>query len=109
MLLASGEASQNGNAAHGSQSGGPNTHQSMVIQTMAIVPMSAVSGHTTNLTGMEYLYGANSSNIFAQIPRNVAFSSVSGGIVAAGSRESMQPQVWLQVFLILLYCYCYSF
>ncbi|XP_024995584.1 bZIP transcription factor 16-like isoform X3 [Cynara cardunculus var. scolymus] len=71
-----GEASQNGNTVHGSQNGGPNTPHSVVNPTMGIVPISAgatlgsVAGPTTNL------------NI--------------GGMVAAGSRESMQPQLWIQ-------------
>ncbi|KAI3680064.1 hypothetical protein L2E82_50801 [Cichorium intybus] len=69
-----GEESQNGNNVHGSQNGGTNTPHN----SMAIVPISggvnpaSVAGPATNL------------NI--------------GGMpmVAAGSRETMQPQLWIQ-------------
>ncbi|XP_024996386.1 bZIP transcription factor 16-like isoform X8 [Cynara cardunculus var. scolymus] len=71
-----GEASQNGNSAHGSQNGGPNAPHSVVNQTMPVMPVSpsggpgSIPGPTTNL------------NI--------------GGMVTAGSRDSMQSQLWLQ-------------
>lgn len=49
MLLATGEASQNGNTVNGFQNGG------LVNHTMAVVPMSAAAGPITNLNmGMEY-------------------------------------------------------
>ncbi|CAH1415211.1 unnamed protein product [Lactuca virosa] len=64
-----GEESQNGNNVHGCQNGGPN-------HSMAIVPISgpgSVVGPTT---------GTN-------------LNIVSGGMLA-GSRETIQPQIWLQ-------------
>ncbi|XP_024995578.1 bZIP transcription factor 16-like isoform X1 [Cynara cardunculus var. scolymus] len=97
-----GEASQNGNTVHGSQNGGPNTPHSVVNPTMGIVPISAgatlgsVAGPTTNLNiGMDYWSGANTSNIPA-MRGHVTSAPVAGGMVAAGSRESMQPQLWIQ-------------
>ncbi|CAI9274803.1 unnamed protein product [Lactuca saligna] len=64
-----GEESQNGNNMHGCQNGGPN-------HSMAIVPISGPGsvvgpGPTTNL-------------------------NIGGMLAAAGSRETIQPQIWLQ-------------
>ncbi|PWA65681.1 Basic-leucine zipper domain-containing protein [Artemisia annua] len=64
-----GEATQNGNSVHGSQNGRPNTYDSVINQSMAVVPVSATAGPTTNL--------------------NIS-------MVAAGARGNMQPQPWLQ-------------
>ncbi|KAI3501583.1 hypothetical protein L1887_29466 [Cichorium endivia] len=89
-----GEESQNGNNVHGSQNGGANTPHT----SMAIVPISGgvnPGSVATNLNiGMEYWSGANSS----AIPGKVTCAPVSGGMpmVAAGSREAMQPQLWIQ-------------
>ncbi|XP_044503504.1 bZIP transcription factor 16-like [Mangifera indica] len=97
-----GEASQNGSSAHGSQNGGPNTPQPMVNQTMAIMPISAaassgaVSGPTTNLNiGMDY-WGSPASSNMPAIRGKVPPTTVTGGIVTAGSRDSVQSQLWLQ-------------
>ncbi|XP_024996380.1 bZIP transcription factor 16-like isoform X2 [Cynara cardunculus var. scolymus] len=97
-----GEASQNGNSAHGSQNGGPNAPHSVVNQTMPVMPVSpsggpgSIPGPTTNLNiGMDYWSGTNSSNIPA-IRGKVTSAPVAGGMVTAGSRDSMQSQLWLQ-------------
>ncbi|XP_058191547.1 bZIP transcription factor 16-like isoform X2 [Rhododendron vialii] len=74
------EASQNSGAIYGSQNGGPNTPPTMVNHTMAIMP-PCVPGPTTNLNiGMDY-WGAG---------------PVAGGMITAGSRESIQSQPWPQ-------------
>lgn len=102
----SGEASQNGSSAHGSQNGGPNTPQPMVNQTMAIMPISAaassgaVSGPTTNLNiGMDY-WGSPASSNMPAIRGKVPPTTVTGGIVTAGSRDSVQSQLWFQVNIV---------
>ncbi|PWA34074.1 Microtubule-associated protein, MAP65/Ase1/PRC1 [Artemisia annua] len=64
-----GEATQNGNNVNGSQNGRPNTYDSVINQSMAFMPMSAIAGPTTNL--------------------NIS-------VVDAGSKGNMQPQPWLQ-------------
>ncbi|KAI3692222.1 hypothetical protein L6452_32033 [Arctium lappa] len=101
-IEATGEASQNGNSAHGSQNGGPNAPHSVVNQTMPVMPVSpsggpgSVPGPTTNLNiGMDYWSGTNSSNIPAMRGK-VTSAPVAGGMVTAGSRDSMQSQLWLQ-------------
>ncbi|KAF7115334.1 hypothetical protein RHSIM_RhsimUnG0059100 [Rhododendron simsii] len=74
------EASQNSGAIYGSQNGGPNTSPTMVNHTMAIMP-PCVPGPTTNLNiGMDY-WGAG---------------PIAGGMITAGSRESIQSQPWPQ-------------
>ncbi|KAK1569010.1 hypothetical protein Q3G72_031687 [Acer saccharum] len=97
-----GDASQNGSSMHGSQNGGSSTPHTMVNQTMAIMPMSAagppgaVPGPTTNLNiGMDYWGPPPSTNIPA-IRGKVPSAPVAGGIVTAGSRDSVQSQLWLQ-------------
>ncbi|KAF7127088.1 hypothetical protein RHSIM_Rhsim11G0032400 [Rhododendron simsii] len=76
------EASQNSGAIYGSQNGGPNTSPTMVNHTMAIMP-PCVPGPTTNLNiGMDY-WGAG---------------PIAGGMITAGSRESIQSQPWPQDF-----------
>lgn len=82
-VLVTAEASQNSGAIYGSQNGGPNTPPTMVNHTMAIMP-PCVPGPTTNLNiGMDY-WGAG---------------PVAGGMITAGSRESIQSQLWPQVCL----------
>ncbi|GLT58470.1 hypothetical protein SLA2020_313600 [Shorea laevis] len=95
------EASENGSSVRGPQNGGPNnTSHTVVNQTMSVVPISsvagvaAVPGPTTNLhIGMDYWGGPASS---AAICGNVPSTLVAGGIVAAGSRDNVQSQLWLQ-------------
>ncbi|CAL5429464.1 unnamed protein product [Camellia sinensis] len=90
------EASQNGGAMHGSQNGGPNTHQ-----TMAVMPMSAagapgaIPGPTTNLNiGMDY-WGAATSSTHPALRGKTPPAPVAGGMVTAGSRD-IQSQLWIQ-------------
>ncbi|KAI5327424.1 hypothetical protein L3X38_026820 [Prunus dulcis] len=96
-----GDASQNGSSAHGSQNGAPNTH-SMLNQTMAIMPITAagapgaVPGPATNLNiGMDY-WGAPPSSGVPAMRGKVPTTPVTGGLVTAGSRDSVQSQLWLQ-------------
>ncbi|KAL8150518.1 hypothetical protein V2J09_020326 [Rumex salicifolius] len=83
------DASHNGNSMHNPQNGVPNPPHAMVNPMMGIVPMpapaaSAVAGPATNLNiGMDYWGGTPSA-------------SVPTGIVAAGSRDNLQPQLWLK-------------
>ncbi|KAM6556574.1 hypothetical protein CsatB_003593 [Cannabis sativa] len=99
-----GEASQNGNSMHGPQNGGPNTPHSMVNQTMNIMPITAaaggapgaVPGPATNLNiGMDY-WGAPAASAIPALRGKVPSTPVAGGIVTAGSRDSVQSQLWLQ-------------
>ncbi|KAK4374148.1 hypothetical protein RND71_004825 [Anisodus tanguticus] len=94
----SADASQNGNAAHGSQNGGTSAPHSMINQTMAIMSASGpggIPGPTTNLNiGMDYWGAATSSSIPAM--RGQVPVSVAGGLVTAGSRDSVQSQMWIQ-------------
>uniref|UniRef100_A0A5B7AJ13 Putative transcription factor HBP-1a n=1 Tax=Davidia involucrata TaxID=16924 RepID=A0A5B7AJ13_DAVIN len=96
------ETSQNGSAGHGSQNGGANTPHTMVNQAIAMVPMSAagapggVPGPTTNLNiGMDY-WGAPTSSTLPALHGKVPSAPVAGGMVTAGSRESIQSQLWIQ-------------
>ncbi|CAL5441299.1 unnamed protein product [Camellia sinensis] len=95
------EASQNGGTMHGSQNGGPNTPPMMVNQTMPIMPMAAtgapgVPGPTTNLNiGMDY-WGAATSSTLPALRGKAPPTPVAGGMVTAGSRDSVQSQLWLQ-------------
>ncbi|XP_059642836.1 bZIP transcription factor 16-like [Cornus florida] len=89
------ETSQNGRAGHGSQNGGPNIPHTMVNQTVSIVP-AGVSGPATNLNiGMDY-WGAATSPTLPALRGKVPSAPVAGGMVTAGSRESVQSQLWLQ-------------
>lgn len=104
-LSTTGETSQNGSSANDPQNGGVSTPHAMVNQSMAIVPMSgpgapvAVPGPTTNLNiGMDY-WGASAANIPAMRGK-VPSTPVAGGIVAGGSRDSVQSQLWLQVNIV---------
>ncbi|XP_022756749.1 bZIP transcription factor 16-like isoform X2 [Durio zibethinus] len=97
-----GEASQNGSTAHGPQNGGPNAPHAMVNAAIPIVPMStagaatAVPGPTTNLhIGMDY-WGTPASSTIPAIRGQVPSTPVAGGMVTPASRDSVQPQLWLQ-------------
>ncbi|XVE65351.1 hypothetical protein DITRI_Ditri07aG0174000 [Diplodiscus trichospermus] len=97
-----GEASQNGSTAHGPQNGGPNAPHAMMNAAMSIVPIStagaatAVPGPTTNLhIGMDY-WGTPASSTIPAIRGKVPSTPVAGGIVTPASRDSVQPQLWLQ-------------
>ncbi|KAK8578976.1 hypothetical protein V6N13_142218 [Hibiscus sabdariffa] len=94
-----GEASQNGNSAHGRQNGGPNT---MATTAMSIVPIStaaastAVPGPTTNLhIGMDY-WGSPASSTIPAMRGKVPATPFVGGIVTPASRDSVQSQLWIQ-------------
>ncbi|PIN07734.1 hypothetical protein CDL12_19697 [Handroanthus impetiginosus] len=96
------DPSQNGSATHSSQNGGSNTSNAVVNQTMAIVPVPAVGavsgvpGPTTNLNiGMDYWAPTATAAIPAMRGKMPA-GPVAGGIVTTGSRESIQPQLWIQ-------------
>nr|GMD76201.1 bZIP transcription factor 16-like [Ipomoea batatas] len=96
----SAETSQNG-TSHSSQNGGTNAHE-LINHSVAIVPMSAagaavgVPGPTTNLNiGMDY-WGTTASSSIPAIRGKVPSASVAGGMVTAGSRESVQSQLWPQ-------------
>lgn len=99
VVFATADTSQNGNAAHGSQNGGTGTPHSMINQTMAIVSAAGaggIPGPTTNLNiGMDYWGAATSSSIPAMHGKVPV--SVAGGLVTAGSRDSVQSQMWIQV------------
>lgn len=58
-----------------------------------------VPGPTTNLNiGMDY-WGTTASSSIPAIRGKVPSASVAGGMVTAGSRESVQSQLWPQVFI----------
>lgn len=72
-----------------------------------------VPGPTTNLNiGMDY-WGTTASSSIPAIRGKVPSASVAGGMVTAGSRESVQSQLWPQVFissniqLLLLFSFDY--
>ncbi|KAK2373797.1 bZIP transcription factor [Trifolium repens] len=97
-----GEPSQNGSSAHISQNGGLNASHTVVNQSMSVIPISAsgapgaVAGPATNLNiGMDYWGTPTSSNIPA-IRGKVPSTTVAGGVVTGGSRDSVQSQLWLQ-------------
>jgi plant G-box-binding factor len=101
----SGEPSQNGSSAHTSQNGGLNASHTVVNQSMSVLPISAsgtpgaVAGPATNLNiGMDYWGTPTSSNIPA-IRGKVPSTTIAGGVVTGGSRDSVQSQLWLQVNL----------
>ncbi|KAK4252701.1 hypothetical protein QN277_014445 [Acacia crassicarpa] len=88
------EPSQNGGSMHAPQNGGLNAPHNMVNQNMSILPIPAagapvgVSGPTTNLNiGMDY-WGAPTSSTIPALRGKVPST--------AGSRESVQSQLWLQ-------------
>ncbi|MED6179538.1 hypothetical protein PIB30_001830 [Stylosanthes scabra] len=96
------EPSQNGSSVHAPQNGGLNTPHTVVNQTMSVIPITAagapgaVPGPTTNLNiGMDYWGTPTASNIPA-LRGKVPSTAVAGGMVAAGSRDSVQSQLWLQ-------------
>ncbi|XP_022145379.1 bZIP transcription factor 16 isoform X2 [Momordica charantia] len=87
------EASQNGNSMHVTQNGGPNT------QAMAVIPLAVagapgvVPGPTTNLNiGMDYWGSSTIPALRGKVPSTPG----AGGLVTAGSRDSVQSQIWLQ-------------
>lgn len=82
----------------------------MLNQTMAIMPITAagapgaVPGPATNLNiGMDY-WGAPPSSGVPAMRGKVPTTPVTGGLVTAGSRDSVQSQLWLQVNI----CPCIS-
>lgn len=96
------DASQNGGSMHGPQNVGQGTPNTIMSQTMSIVPVpatgaaGALPGPTTNLNiGMEY-WGAPASSPIPAIRGKVASTPVAGGIVTTGSRDTVQSQIWLQ-------------
>ncbi|XP_058224525.1 bZIP transcription factor 16-like isoform X3 [Rhododendron vialii] len=96
------EACRNGVATRGSQNGGPTTLPTMVNQSMAIMPMPAVGapggvpGPTTNLNiGMDY-WGTATPPTLPALHGKATPAPVAGGMVTAGSRDSLQSQLWLQ-------------
>ena len=95
---------------HGSQNGGRNAVPTMVNPTMSIVPIPAVGvpggvpGPTTNLNiGMDY-WGTATSSTLPAMRGKAPPAPVAGGMVNAGSRESLQSQLWLQVLSLSLPC-----
>ncbi|KAJ1431085.1 G-box binding protein, multifunctional mosaic region [Sesbania bispinosa] len=96
------EPSQNGSSAHTSQNGGLNTPHAVVNQTMSIMPITAggapgaVPGPTTNLNiGMDY-WGTPTSSSIPALRGKVPSTTVAGGMVTGGSRDTVQSQLWLQ-------------
>ncbi|KAJ6946725.1 bZIP transcription factor 16 isoform X1 [Populus alba x Populus x berolinensis] len=96
------DSSQNGGSAHGAQNGGEGASNTIMNQTMAVMPISAASapgaipGPTTNLNiGMDY-WGAPASSTVPAIRGKVPSTPVAGGIVSTGSRDGVQSQIWLQ-------------
>lgn len=85
------EPSQNGSSVHAPQNGVLHTPHTVINQTMAIATIPASGGPATNLNiGMDY-WGAPTA-----LHGNVPSPAIAGGIVNTGSREGVQPQVWLQ-------------
>ena len=108
LVSVTGEASQNGSSAHGPQNGGPKAPHSTVNAAMPIVPIStvgaatAVPGPTTNLhIGMDY-WGTPASSTIPAMRGKVPSTPVAGGTVTPASRDSVQPQLWLQVHSLSL-------
>ncbi|XP_054810615.1 bZIP transcription factor 16-like isoform X2 [Prosopis cineraria] len=93
------EPPQNGSSVHPPQNGGVNTHHGVVNQVMPISAAGApvaVPGPTTNLNiGMDY-WGAPTSSAVPVLHGKVPSNAVAGGMVAAGSRDGVQSQHWLQ-------------
>lgn len=99
------DASQNGGSVHGPQNVGHSMPNTIMNQTMSIVPIpatgapGALPGPTTNLNiGMDY-WGAPASSAIPAIHGKVPNTPVAGGIVSTGSRDTVQSQIWLQVNL----------
>ncbi|CAK7356055.1 unnamed protein product [Dovyalis caffra] len=96
------DTSQNGGSSHGAQNGGQGASNTIMNQTMAVMPISAanasgaIPGPTTNLNiGMDY-WGAPASSTVPAIRGKVPSTPVAGGIVTTGSRDGVQSQLWLQ-------------
>ena len=88
---------------HASQNEAPGTPHTMASQNIPIMPIStagapgAVPGPTTNLNiGMDY-WGAPASSGIPALRGKVPSTAVAGAMVTGGSRDSVQPQLWLQV------------
>lgn len=71
------------------------------IPAPAVGAVSGVPGPTTNLNiGMDY-WGAAPSSGMPGMRGKVSATPVAGGVVATGSRDNMQSQLWIQVSLSL--------
>ena len=85
---------------HGSQNEGHSLAHPLVNQTMSIIPIQAsgaVSGPATNLNiGMDY-WGTPTTSAIPSLGGKVPSAPVVGA-AAAGSRDSIQSQIWLQVW-----------
>lgn len=85
---------------HGSQNEGHSLAHSLVNQTMSIIPIQAsgaVTGPATNLNiGMDY-WGTPTTSAIPLLCGKVPSAPVAGA-AAAGSRDSIQSQIWLQVW-----------
>jgi plant G-box-binding factor len=96
-----GETSQNGNSAHGSQNGGPNSTLPIVPVPVAGAPVG-LAGPATNLNiGMDYWGGGRAGAGAASSPvpamrGKITPSPVAGTLVTTGSRDNMQSQLWIQ-------------
>ena len=87
----------------------------MLNQTMAIMPITAagapgaVPGPATNLNiGMDY-WGAPPSAALPAMRGKIPTTPVSAGIVSAGSRDSVQSQIRLQVIFVPVFQIQFSF
>lgn len=98
FVSVTGGANPNG-LIHGSQNEGHSLAHPLVNQTMSILPVqasAAVTGPATNLNiGMDY-WGAPTTSVVPSMCGKVPSGPITGG-VAAGSRDSVQSQLWLQV------------
>ncbi|XP_021679640.2 bZIP transcription factor 16 isoform X2 [Hevea brasiliensis] len=96
------DASQNGGSVHCPQNVGQSMPNTIMNQTMSVMPIpatgapGALPGPTTNLNiGMDY-WGAPASSAIPAIHGKVPNTPVAGGIVSTGSRDTVQSQIWLQ-------------
>ncbi|XP_038888152.1 bZIP transcription factor 16-like isoform X3 [Benincasa hispida] len=83
---------------HGSQNEGHSLAHPLVNQTMSMIPIQAsgaVTGPATNLNiGMDY-WGTPTTSAIPSLCGKVPPAPIAGA-VAAGSREGIPPQPWLQ-------------
>ncbi|XP_065877322.1 bZIP transcription factor 16 [Euphorbia lathyris] len=91
------DASHNGGSVNVPQNGGQGTPNTIINQTMSVVPIpptgapGALPGPATNLNiGMEY-WGAPTSSAIPGIRGKVPSTPVAGG-----ARDPLQSQLWLQ-------------